>query len=111
MISPLPHIAIRLSASVVSVGIWDVAVRPHNLPGEIHKYLVDIYALARRGLVKDDVTEFTSEVGGAVARDGPVLLEVAFVAHEDEGNRVDFFDAQDLVPDNGELGEGVEGGY
>lgn len=111
MITPSPHFAIQLPASVMSIRVWDVAVRPHNLPGEIHKYLVHIDALARRGLVKDDVAEFTGEVRGAVTRDRPILLEVAFVADEDEGNVVDFLDAQDLVPDYGELGEGVERGY
>ena len=39
------------------------------------------------------------------------MLEVAFITDENEGDSVDFFNAEDLLADEREFGEGVEAGY
>lgn len=39
------------------------------------------------------------------------MLEVGLIAHEDEGYCVDFLDAEDLVADDREFGEGVQACY
>ena len=48
---------------------------------------------------------------GAGAGDGTVFFEVGFVANNDKGNVGIVFDANDLVAEFVEFGEGGQGGY
>ena len=74
---------------------------PHNLPAQIRKDLVYILPFTSRGFVERDTTPRLRQADGAVLGYGANLVEVGFVADNDEGDLVGLFDADYLVAEVG----------
>ena len=85
-------------------------VLPDNLPAEIHKGFIDVRPSARARFVIGCVPPALGDTEGAGAGHGAVFFEVTLVANDDEGDTLVVFDADDLVAEFVELGEGGEGG-
>lgn len=86
-------------------------VLPDNLPTQIHKRLVHVRSPSRAGFVIRRVVPGLGDREGAGARDGAVFFEIGLVADDDEGDVGVVFDADDLVAEFVQFGEGGEGGY
>ena len=83
---------------------------PDDLAAQVHKGLVHVPAGAGRGLVVRRIVPGGGDGEGARAGDGPLVFEVALIAHDDDGHEGVILDADNLVAEFLELGQGGEGG-
>ena len=82
-----------------------------HLAAQVNERLIHIRPLARAGLIVGSIVPAVGDLEGAVPVDGAVIVEVRFVTHDHDGDQGVVFDADDLVAQFLQFGEGGEGGY
>ena len=81
-------------------------ILPNNLPAEINKRLVNISPRSCAAFIVWSIIPRAGDREGAGSSDGAILFEIAFVADDDERDERIVFDADDLIAEFLELGEG-----
>lgn len=76
---------------------------PHNLPAEVHKYFIYILPFSGRGFVEWYSAPGLGQPDGSISGNCTVLLQIRFVTHNHEGNRIGLFNSKDLVAQVGEF--------
>ena len=111
---PVPPFGSRLSVSWGVVGLVVPVVLTfvllEDLTTQVVEGLIDVDATASRGLVIRLRAPLLSQLECSALGDNSIFLQVAFVAHHDDGNIIVVFDADDLLSQGGQLVEGVHVG-
>lgn len=85
-----------------------VAVFGDDLPAQVDKHFVDVCAASGAGLVVRNASPFLRQLKGPCSRYIAVVFEIGFVANQNHGDVVVFFDAANLLA---ELLEFVQRGH
>lgn len=109
--SPMPSMwSLAPSASAFHISyLGSRHILADNLPAEIHERLIDICPPSRARFVVRRVAPALADRECARTRHRPVFFQVGLVAHNDEWNARVIFDANNLIAEFVQFGQGREG--